>query len=458
MKSKQLLSSLSLLLGARKALPKPHIYAASALSLFAFILIAYPSVPAEAKRSSKLEVIALPLEEQLAQEQAEATLISEIDIPALAVDSLDWRNFTIGNGDTLSGLFQRAGVPAKVIYQLTATEHGKTLSRLYPGEQLQFGINAEGALQELRYVQSKLEQHIYRQTDAKYQSSHEIREPEVLLTFATATIKDSLFLAGVEANIPQNVLMELANIFGWDIDFVFDIRKGDYVNLLYEEQYLDGEKVGTGKIVAAEFYNDGRLLKAVRYVDDEGYGQYYTPDGKPMRKAFLRTPVNFLRISSNFNNRRLHPVTGQVKPHRGTDYAAKIGTPVYAAGDGKVVASTYNGLNGNYVFIQHGQKYQTKYLHLSNRKVKVGQTVKQGQVIGLVGSTGRVTGPHLHYEFLVNGVHRNPRTVDLPDATPIAKQEMARFREQTEQYTQQLALYTQNQKLYASNSTNKNRG
>lgn len=218
--------------------------------------------------------------------------------------------------------------------------------------------------------------------------------------------------------------MNFADIFGWDIDFANDIRKNDTFSLVYETHYVDGEPIGNGDIIAAEFINQGERFSAIRHTD----GNFYTPEGRSMRKAFLRAPVNFKYISSNFNPRRKHPVTGRVSAHRGIDYAARVGTPVVSSGNGKVTKSGYNKLNGNYVFIQHGSQYVTKYLHLNKRMVKTGQKVKQGQKIGTVGATGRVTGAHLHYEFLVNGVHRNPKTVKLPKSEPLPKSELAKFK------------------------------
>jgi murein DD-endopeptidase MepM/ murein hydrolase activator NlpD len=219
-----------------------------------------------------------------------------------------------------------------------------------------------------------------------------------------------------------------------------DIRKGDHFNVLYEEKFLDGEKIGAGAILAAEFTNQGHKFRAVRYTNAAGDSHYFTPDGESMRKAFLLAPVDFRRISGNFNPKRLHPIFKTVRPHRGTDYAANTGTPVWASGDGRVVAAGYTKPNGNYVFIQHGNNIQTKYLHLNKKMVKTGQRVKQKQIIGTVGSTGYATGPHLHYEFLLDGVHRNPRTIvqKLPKADSIPKAEMAQFRAQTEPMVAQL--------------------
>ena len=227
--------------------------------------------------------------------------------------------------------------------------------------------------------------------------------------------------------------MRLAQIFQWDVDFVLDIRPGDEFFALVEEQYLDGEFIGFGNIVSARFINQGRAYTAVRYTTQDGVSDYFDAQGLSMRKAFLRAPVEFSRISSSFNLRRKHPLYKTVRPHRGIDYAAPPGTPILAAGDGRVEIASRTKPNGRYVVLKHGEQFVTKYLHLSKfaRGIKAGRRVKQGQVIGYVGSTGYATGPHLHYEFLVNGVHQNPRTVSLPQAKPVSKQEVARFRERT---------------------------
>jgi len=198
--------------------------------------------------------------------------------------------------------------------------------------------------------------------------------------------------------------------------------------------------VGNGKILAAEFINHGHSYRAVHYQDSKGNSDYYTPEGLSMRKAFLRNPVNFRYIVSGFQKRRFHPILKRYKAHQGIDYSAKKGTPVYAAGDGKVIKSAYNKYNGNYVFIQHSPKYMTKYLHFSKRKVKTGQHVKQGQVIGLVGDTGLAEAPHLHYAFMVNGVYRNPKTIKLPQAKPIAKIEKINFKKQAKPFIARLEL------------------
>jgi murein DD-endopeptidase MepM/ murein hydrolase activator NlpD len=234
--------------------------------------------------------------------------------------------------------------------------------------------------------------------------------------------------------------MELAGIFGWDIDFALDIRSGDSFKMLYQEKVVEGEIIGRGKILAAIFSNQGEQFTAVL---DDKTGNYYDENGRAMKKAFLRSPVDFRRVTSNFNPNRRHPVTGKVRAHRGTDYAAPVGTPIWAAGDGIVQKAGYNQYNGNYVFIRHSNTYITKYLHLKKRKVKTGQRVKQGQTIGTLGGTGRVTGPHLHYEFLVNGVHKNARTVKLPQSKSLKGKQKQTFIANSEIRLQKLERYSQ---------------
>jgi len=261
-------------------------------------------------------------------------------------------------------------------------------------------------------------------------------------------IDSSLFLAGKQAGLSDNMVMQLANIFGWDIDFVLDIRSGDRFYLVYEKIYREGEFLRDGDILAATFVNQGTHYQAFRF-DVDGQGRYFDADGRPMRKAFLRAPLNFSYISSNFNPARFHPILKRVKPHNGIDYRAPAGTPVYAAGDGRVIRSEYNKYNGNFVFIQHANNIETHYLHFSRRVVKQGDRVHQGQVIGYVGSTGLATAPHLHYEFVVNGVHRNPRTVSLPKVEPLKGTALAGFRAQAAPFQNRLNRL-ESASLYAS--------
>lgn len=397
----------------------------------------------------------LPASSNIVKTGVETTTEGQTEPEAAPEHATLWIEETIRTGDNLSLIFKRAGFTVRDVHHVvTQSEHGKSLERIYPGQSIAFQANKDGKLAGVKHIRSKLETVTYHLGDEGFESALETRTPEVREAWASGKITSSLFMAGQEAGLSQNLIMELANIFGGVIDFVLDPRKGDTIHLLFEEQYIDGEKYRDGEIIAASFTNRGKTFNALRYIDSAGQTGYFNEDGVSMRKAFLLAPVDFTRISSNFNLRRLHPIYKTTRPHRGTDYAASRGTPVYAAGDGRVSKAGYSKSNGNYVFIQHGEQYVTKYLHLHKRHVKRGQRVSQSQVIGTVGSTGAATGPHLHYEFLMNGVHRNPRTIHkkLPKAKSLATAEMTRFHEATQHASTELAALTSDNRLAMSNS------
>lgn len=371
--------------------------------------------------------------------------LAEIQLPnpTTAAEEIEWQTVKVNNGDTLTHLFKRAGLEAKDAYELLGRcPEAKTLSRIHPGHELDFDIR-DKKLNSLRYRKSVLESQIYTRKDDVFVAKNILREPQRRVRYQKAALEDSLFLAGKRAGLEHNIIMQLANVFGGVIDFVFDPRKGDTFSIMYEDLYLDGEKIGSGDILAAEYVNAGESFVAYRYEDEQGRAGYYAPDGVSMQKAFLRAPLDFKRISSNFNPSRRHPIHKSIRAHRGIDYAAPRGTPVFAAGDGRVVQSGYSRANGNYIVVSHGPQYTTKYLHLTKRHAKRSARVKKGQIIGTVGSTGYATGPHLHYEFLVNGVHRNPRTIlnKLPKAKSIAKAEMPRFKNSIAELQQDLAKH-----------------
>jgi|TARA_B110000046_G_scaffold39865_1_gene44016 murein DD-endopeptidase MepM/ murein hydrolase activator NlpD len=415
-----------------------------AMTLSCLILLGF-SFPNEQTVTATLasEPIAISIESKPAQIDDQNT-------------KLQWRTEKVGNGDNLSTLYQRANLSAVDVYQISSSPKGKSLSNLYPGESLRFGTDESNELREVHYAKSLLETHVFTRQGTRYTAEKRLREPEILLAYREGVIQDSLYLSGKRANLPDKLIMEMANIFGWDIDFVFDIRPGDSFSLLYEERFIDGEKLSVGKIIAGSFTNRKKTLNAVRYTDSTGTSDYFTPEGLSMRKTFLRTPLDIFRISSGFNLRRKHPIHKKIMAHRGVDYAAPRGTPVYAAGAGKVIEAGYSKANGNYVFLQHGQTYVTKYLHLNKKKVRKGQAVKQKQLIGTVGSTGYSTGPHLHYEFLVNGVHRNPRTVKLPQAKPIVTSEKIAFQAAITPILVELAQYQQRTQLALKESVPSN--
>lgn len=340
-----------------------------------------------------------------------------------------WEPVEVRRGQTLDRIFRDQSFSVGLLHEILAlNDDTKRLTRIRPGDVFEFQRDDDGELQRMRFP---IDEAAYLLVEVGPEGPSAHRETRELFrepAEAEGRIESSLFLAAKAAGMSDNLTMELANIFGWDIDFVLDIREGDRFFVLYERIYRDGEYLRDGNILAATFINQGERFQAIRFVDDEdGRASFYAPDGRPMKKAFLRAPLNFSRISSSFNPRRLHPVLRQVRPHRGIDYAAPVGTAVYAAGAGRVTTSAYDKYNGHHVFIQHPGGIVTKYLHFTKRTVKKGQTVRQGQTIGTVGATGRVTGAHLHYEFLVNGVHRNPRTVPLPKAEPLLNEKLARF-------------------------------
>lgn len=424
-------------------LPKQHKIILSSCSLFLLLLLIFPSEEATASRQVSESSLQIGKRYQLIIPEDNINNAATENQSTLNITSLDddndtisWQTATVKNGDSLAKIFKRFGYSAKTTHQVSTAkgEDSKLLKKLNVGDKIRIGSNEAGELVALEYPLSKTDTLFVKLAEQGYQSFKETKTVEIRESIAHGVIKSNLWTAGLEAGLDDAQIINLTNIFGWDIDFALDIRAGDSFHVVYENQYIDGDFIGTGKILAAEFINQNDPFQAIRFSD----GEYYTPDGKSMRKAFLRAPVNFKYISSNFKLNRFHPVQKRWKAHRGTDYAAKTGTPVLAAGSGKVTRATYDKYNGHHVFIQHGNGIETKYIHFSKRAVKKGQRVKQGQVIGYVGSTGLAAGPHLHYEFLLNGVHRNPRTVKLPDAQPIDKKFKTEFSQLAQQRLNEL--------------------
>lgn len=377
---------------------------------------------------------------------------------------LDQRVFAeVRNGDNLSLIFDRVGLSPQDVYRVSNSgDDARILTRLYPGYQLAFNITDDNTLQALEVILNPKESYLFNLgEDQRYRVEHQVREPDLVPVFKEATIADSLFLAAQRGGISAGVTMEIAGIFGGVIDFLLDTRAGDTFNVIYEEQYIDGEFISNGNIQVAQYTNQGETYTAIRYENLAGEVDFYNPQGESMRKAFLRNPVDFTRISSNFTLSRRHPILNTIRAHKGTDYAAPTGTPVVAAGDGRITWASRNGSFGNLVVIQHGDRFETKYAHLSQfaRTARVGARVRQGDVIGYVGMTGGATGPHLHYEFLVDGVHRNPRTVHemLPKAESVPAEEMDRFRQHSQIILAQLNAHTSSNQTLAQNSTTDSR-
>ncbi|MEJ2514994.1 MAG: peptidoglycan DD-metalloendopeptidase family protein [Gammaproteobacteria bacterium] len=344
---------------------------------------------------------------------------SESPAPALPGETLE---LEVRSGDSLDRLFRRHGISvADLALILRVQEAAPHLKKIRPGDVIQVRHDKGTVLSLTRRINETRSLVVETTAEEGYAARFLEHPVEIRRRHAQGRIDSSFYVAGLEAGMSDKAIMELAGVFAWDIDFALDIRRNDWFAVVYEEIWQDGEKLRDGEVLAAEFGNQGRVFRAVRFVDPDGDAGYFTPEGRSVRKAFLRAPVDFTRVSSSFNPNRLHPILKVKRPHRGVDYAARKGTPIKAAGDGRVIHAGTKGGYGTTVILQHGGNVTTLYAHMSRiaPAARPGRRVKQGQVIGYVGKTGLATAPHLHYEYRLNGVHRNPRTVPLPEADPV---------------------------------------
>ena len=400
---------------------------------FPLVAVALTSLGSRPDGTSSKVVDLTPLVEAAPAAQADEAL-------SPGPDSVE---VTVQRNDTLDRIFRSAGIDAATIAELrNLPDARRALDLLRPGDIIRLE-HIDGVLQRLnRQISATLTLSISRQ-DQGYAISYIENPLEKEVVGHRASIESSLFEAGKRAGISGAVIMTLANeIFGWDIDFALDIRRGDAFSVLYEQEFQDGEYVGDGRVLAAEFMNQGKRHRAVWFESADGEVRgYFTPEGEGMRKAFLRAPLEFTRVSSVFNPKRRHPISGKVRAHKGIDYAARTGTPILAAGDGRVQFAGRKGGYGNAVILDHGRGITTLYAHMSrfSKAGRSGRRVKQGDVIGYVGSTGASTGPHLHYEYRVKGVHKNPATIPLP-RTEIPSSYLAEFRAQAETKLAQLEM------------------
>ncbi|MGX9569907.1 peptidoglycan DD-metalloendopeptidase family protein [Pseudomonas viciae] len=441
--------------------PKTHLLAASGIAaLLSLALLVFPSSDVEAKKTT----LSLELEspaEQLTQDQDAAEAVQATNEPAVppfaqientpedtteaaqaeppvVVEEKkgpDHREVIVAKGDTLSTLFEKVGLPSTSVHEILASDkQAKQFTQLQRGQKLEFELTPDGQLTNLHTKLSDLESITLTKNDKGYVFNRVTAKPTVRSAYVHGVINSSLSQSAARAGLSHSLTMDMASVFGYDIDFAQDIRQGDEFDVIYEQKVVNGKSVGNGPILSARFTNRGKTYTAVRYTNKQGNSSYYTADGNSMRKAFIRTPVDFARISSRFSAGRKHPILNKIRAHKGVDYAAPRGTPIKAAGDGKVLLAGRRGGYGNTVIIQHGNTYRTLYGHMQGfaKGVKTGGSVKQGQVIGYIGTTGLSTGPHLHYEFQVNGVHVDPLGQKLPMADPIAKAERARFLAQSQ--------------------------
>ncbi len=358
----------------------------------------------------------------------------------------NWQTERVRKNDTLSQIFNRLGLGSREAYALVAMELAAPLGRIQPGEEIKVVTQTSQTGSKkvtLRLLHYKLDQFntlVVNGTENGFQIHTETREPVVRIRTEKATIWSSLLGAAKEENIPHDVVYDLTSIFGWQVDFAKNIHGGDQFAVIFEELYLDDKRVGVGNVIAAELITGDKLLRAVRHVDEDQRVSYYTPEGNGIQGSFLRTPIKFGRVTSKFSNKRYHPILKKWRAHKGVDYGASMKTPILATGDGVVrFAGTKNGY-GRTLILRHGGKYETVYAHMNNFKkgIRSGARVKQGDVIGYVGKTGWATGPHLHYEFRVNGRHMNPLTVELPKSAAIDDRYRTQFRQYASNWVAQL--------------------
>jgi murein DD-endopeptidase MepM/ murein hydrolase activator NlpD len=376
------------------------------------------------------------------------TVIEDIALPSSAPvagnSTTFWHNERIQRGDTIAELLRRLNVDDQAASDfLRKNKAAEGLRQLSVGKEVQAETDADGALQALRYMGNDAAQVIIEKNGSSFKARTLAALIEKRIQIRTGEIKSNLFAATDEIGLPDPTANQLSDIFGGDVDFHRDLRKGDKFTVIYEMNYINGEPARAGRILSAEFINHGRAFRAAYFQTTEFTGDYYSPDGKSMRKAFLRSPLEFSRVSSGFSKSRFHPILNKWRAHKGVDYAAPIGTKVKVTSDGVVSFVGRQGGYGNVVMVTHQGHFTTVYGHLSRFAggLKKGQRLGQGQIVGYVGMTGMTSGPHLHYEFKMNGVQRDPLKVALPDGKPISNEQKTAFVDSTRDLFGQLDLW-----------------
>ena len=383
-----------------------------------------------------------------AAEAAPARIETVLPLPPVAVDARmgnsGWQTVRVGKGDNLGAIFARMQLPAATLQELLdATSAEGALTHLREGQELSFELDAKGGLKTLRFDKDSGTRIDLVVEGGKVSEKVLLRPIERRVEIASGIITSSLYADGARAGLTASSINTLANIFKYDIDFVEDVRDGDTFQVVYDELWRDGQRVGTGDVIGATFTNRGKRYTAYAY-DQNGKTEYFDETGRPLKKVLMRIPIEFARLSSSFGMRK-HPVLGRMRAHKGVDYAARTGTPIMAAGDGRVAFVGWKNGFGRCVMIDHGQGRSTLYGHMSAwGKEKVGQHVNQGSTIGYVGMSGLATGPHLHYEFRVNGTQVNPLTVTMPKPLPLSGSELVKFRAATAPALAKLLLVEKN--------------
>ncbi len=426
---------------AAKAQPRPRwlLWFITGLGLpLAIVAIILPNQNQPANLGARVEtaldsaISAAPSRDRKRKVQAPAKPVISAEIPPLVAapePAIKRTVLAVRSGDSLDILFRRNSLSVADLTLIMEDElAGEYLRLVKPGDEIVVRHRGEKIVDLMREINYSRYLKIIREEDKFRVDTHKYkltsRQAEV-----EGRITSSLFASAAKAGVSDATIMNLANIFQWDVDFMLDIRQGDEFHIIVEELWRDGKRVAEGDILAAEFINQGEVFRGIRYRDPDGHTGYFAPDGRNLRQAFLRAPLEFSRISSNFNPNRRHPILNTLRAHQGVDYAAPNGTPVKTAGDGKIIFRGVKGGYGNTIIVQHGGNITTLYGHLSrfNKQHQNGSRVGQGDVIAYVGQSGLATGPHLHYEYRKNGVHLNPRTVKLPNADPISPSLKADF-------------------------------
>ena len=384
-----------------KKVPVKSVLIAFLLSIFLIMLLYADFITDDSLPEEKIEITESFNEE-----------ISEV---------LSYRIHEVMDGENLSIIFEEFKVPLNTAYRIFRLDKNNLLSKIKPGDEMKFTYLGED-ITGIEIIKDSINSILIEITD-KISIKKISKDVELIQSFKSGVIKTSFYEAALDAEIPDSIIMDFAYIFGWDIDFIFDIREGDSFNVIYETPYSEGENVKNGDIILAKFVNRGETYSANRFFLNENDKEFFDDNGNNLQKAFLRAPLDFAYISSHFNPNRMHPVLHTIRAHNGVDYAAKTGSPVRTTGNGTVhYAGRRNGC-GNEIVIKHSNDYSTRYCHLNKFKsgIKKGTKVIQGETIGFVGSTGLATGPHLHYEFKIGNKHVDPVKLQLPSAEPISQ-------------------------------------
>ena len=354
--------------------------------------------------------------QSLPVENIESTKILEKTPP----ETSTYKIHEVKDGENLSIIFEDFEVPLNTAYKIFRLDTQNLLSNIKPGDKMRFNFMG-GNLSSIEIMKDQINSLLISISN-NISIKKVQKNVELITSFKSGVIESSFYQSAIDSDIPDSVIMDFAYIFGWDVDFVFDIREGDSFHVIYDTPYSEGEKVKNGDIVIAKFINNGNTYYANRFFSNNKKKEYFDADGNNMQKAFLRAPLDFAYISSHFNPNRMHPILHTIRAHNGVDYAAKRGSPVRTTGDGNIsFVGRKNGC-GNEIVIKHSNEYTTRYCHLERfeKNIKKGKKVSQGDTIGFGGSTGLATGPHLHYEFKVGNKHTNPIKVKLPSAEPVA--------------------------------------